>query len=76
MSPEELAEFKPNTVAQEIALKRLQEARKEKGLLDAKEVTDRTEGKAPQFIGFGTTEEVKQTLVEFIDATSQNTDSD
>jgi len=49
-SPKQLATFKPETVAQEIALMRLQQARMRSGLGDAKEITDRTEGKAAQSI--------------------------
>jgi hypothetical protein len=50
MSPDELAEFVPVTVAQEIALARIKQAKKDTGLMDTKEITDRTEGKAPQNI--------------------------
>lgn len=51
MSPKEYKEFKPETVAQEIALARIKAARSSlTGLQDAKEITDRTEGKAPQRI--------------------------
>lgn len=66
MTPAELEEFKPETVAQEIALTRLKQARKGEGLNDAKEITDRTEGKAPQFIGLGGNEEYEQIFVQFI----------
>lgn len=66
MTPEELVEFKPETVAQEIALARIRESKKAGGLHDAKEVTDRTEGKAPQFIGIGGEGDYKKALVEFI----------
>lgn len=50
MEPAELDAFKPQTVAQEIAVARVKQARKDTGLLDTKEITDRTEGKAPQSI--------------------------
>lgn len=51
MSDEELKTFKPQTQFQKIALARVKAARDEKfGLQDAKEITDRTEGKAPQSV--------------------------
>lgn len=51
MTPEQLKEYKPETVAQEIALARIKAAKSgDKGLNDTKEVTDRTEGKAPQSV--------------------------
>lgn len=53
MSPAELGKFEPQTVAQEIAHTRLRQATRVDGLNEAKEVTDRTEGKAPQFVGLG-----------------------
>lgn len=68
MKPAELAKFKPETVAQKIALTRIKEAIKTGGLPDAKEITDRTEGKAPQFIGIGDVDDYdKVALVEFLD---------
>lgn len=80
MSPTEFAEFKPETVAQEIALKRITIAKKDNGLYDAKEVTDRTEGKAPQFIGLGDEKDFKKIIVEFVgddaDSGDSPTDSD
>lgn len=54
MNPEELADFKPETGAQEIALIRYKQAKKANGLNDAKEITDRTEGRAPQAIDLTT----------------------
>lgn len=57
MSDEELAKFKPTTQAEKIALMRVQQAAKDLGLADAKEISDRTEGKAPQFIGTGDKED-------------------
>lgn len=51
LSPKDLATFKPETVAQEIALARIKAAkRQDSGLPDTKEISDRTEGKAPQAI--------------------------
>lgn len=50
MTPQELNEFRPVTMAQSIALKRLLIADTRDGLADAKEITDRTEGKASQAI--------------------------
>lgn len=46
----ELANFEPETVAQKIALQRVRTAITNDGLHDTKEITDRTEGKAPQAI--------------------------
>ena len=48
LSPEEFSSFKPATIAQQIALQRIKTAITNVGLLDTKEITDRTEGKAPQ----------------------------
>lgn len=48
MSDEELAEFIPANQNQKIALKRVQDAVDD--LTTTKEITDRTEGKAPQSI--------------------------
>lgn len=54
MSDEEFAEFEPENQFQKIAYARVKSARDEKfGLADTKEITDRTEGKAPQYIGLG-----------------------
>ena len=51
LTPEELKEYEPKTVAQEIALARIKAAKNgDKGLNDTKEVTDRTEGRAPQSV--------------------------
>lgn len=52
LSPKELASFKPETVAQKIALRRIKAAITEYGLNDTKEITDRTEGKPKQSIDF------------------------
>lgn len=50
LSPEEFEAYQPQTVADEIAQTRVKAARSSKmqGLAEAKEVLDRTEGKAPQ----------------------------
>lgn len=66
MTPSELNDFKPDTVAQKIAMIRLKQALKTDGLSDVKEITDRTEGKAPQFIGLGSGDEYKTALVRFV----------
>lgn len=77
MSDEELADFKPETQAQKIALKRIKIAVTELGLNDTKEITDRTEGKAPQTIDMtndgGKFEPVR---VEIINAQTDNSDTD
>lgn len=51
-------------VVEDLAYARVMDARK--SLNDVKEITDRTEGKAPQFFGFGGDDEYKKLLVEFI----------
>lgn len=80
LPPSELASFKPETVAQEIALARLRAARKmDSGLPDTKEISDRTEGRAPQAIDITTGgERLNIALVEFIepDGDSKNSDKD
>lgn len=76
LSPEDLQEFKPETVAQAIALKRLTMAITNDGLGDTKEVTDRTEGRAAQSIDLTTLgDKINVALVEFVDSGS-NQDSD
>lgn len=50
LKPDELEEYEPETVAQKIALQRIQNAIKSDGLNDTKEITDRTEGKARQAV--------------------------
>ena len=68
MTSTELAEFTPETVAQEIALTRIKEARKVSGLPDVKEITDRTEGKAPQQLDMTTNgESINNPVVMIID---------
>lgn len=57
MTDEEREAFKPATFAERIALKRLEEAEKSGGLQDAREITDRTEGKAPQKVDITTNDE-------------------
>lgn len=69
MSPEELEAFakvpkSERTVAMDIAYSQVLQSRK--SLPHTKEITDRTEGKAPQFIGIGGETEYKKALVEFI----------
>lgn len=67
MSDQELADFVPENQFQKIALARVKAARDQKyGLPDSKEITDRTEGKAPQYVGFGDPADAKKALVEFI----------
>jgi hypothetical protein len=76
MSPEERKKFTPETTAQEIALKQVKEALNNNGLPSAKEITDRTEGKAPQSIDVTTGgEKLNVALVEFVDGT-ENQSSD
>lgn len=48
MSEEDFNDYIPETKAQKIAYNRIRDA--EKSLVDTKEITDRTEGKAPQTI--------------------------
>lgn len=65
MTSQELDDYVPETVAQEIALNRLKEAKK--SLNDVKEITDRTEGKAPQNIDLTSGgETIAPILVKFI----------
>ena len=66
MAPEELDEFVPKTNAQAIAKTRILNARKENGLLDAKEITDRVEGKAQQNIDMTSNGETIGKSVEVI----------
>lgn len=77
MSDDEIENFVPENQFQKIALARVKAARDEKfGLPDAKEISDRTEGKAPQYIGMGNPEDAKKALVEFIYGTADSNDSD
>lgn len=50
MTPDEYNAFVPQTIAQKIAHERIKVAVTTAGLNDAKEITDRTEGKAPQTV--------------------------
>lgn len=52
------------TVVEDLAYTRVVAAKK--SLNDVKEITDRTEGKAPQFIGLGGDDDYKKLLVEFV----------
>lgn len=69
MSPAELKEWAKTpddqrTVAMDLAFERIKAARS--SIADVKEITDRIEGKAPQFIGLGGETEYKKSLVQFI----------
>lgn len=77
MSREELKNYKPKTDFEEIALARLKAARNpNRGLNDTKEITDRTEGKAPQSIDLTTGGKAfEPVVVEFIDSAPKNTDT-
>lgn len=72
----ELKNFQPETVAQKIAYQRVTAAISDQGLQDTKEITDRTEGKAPQSIDVTSDgNELKPILVKFIgveDVTEDN----
>src|SRR6185503_6059898 len=54
MSPEELKRYKPKSVAEEIAMRQAKDARGDlplqPSLPAAREIADRTEGKAPQTV--------------------------
>ncbi len=66
MSPSEFDEYKPETVAQKIAYERLLNAQTSEGLNDTKEVTDRTEGRAPQTIDMTSNGETIGKTVEVV----------
>lgn len=66
MSPDEFKEYKPETMAQKIAYKRLSISVTEAGLYDTKEITDRTEGKAPQTIDMTSNGETIGKTVEVV----------
>ena len=69
LSLDELKEYKPVTVAQKIAYEAIKEASSE--LLYLKEVTDRTEGKAPQAIDHTSGgEKVNIPLIEWVNSTN------
>lgn len=63
------------TVVEDLAFARVLAAKK--SLMDVKEITDRTEGKPPQFIGLGSGDEYKKALVEFVgeDGTDDTTEN-
>ena len=67
LSPDEFKDYVPKTIAQKIAYKRLNIAITEAGLMDTKEITDRTEGKAAQSIDLTTGGEPMTALVQFVD---------
>lgn len=79
MTPEELKAFastpdSERTVAMDIAYSRVLASRK--SLMDTKEITDRTEGKAPQSIDVTTGgDKLNIALVEFIDGTDKDEDT-
>jgi hypothetical protein len=63
LSPAELAVFEPKTVADEIALARVQGAKGKRGLAETVEITDRTEGKAPQTINVNDVNELERLVI-------------
>lgn len=66
MSDEEFESFIPENQFQKIAYARVKSARDEKfGLADAKEITDRTEGKAPQSIDMTSNGETIGAIIGF-----------
>lgn len=74
---DELKTFKPKSVAQKIALQRVMTAITNEGLHDTKEITDRTEGRAPQAIDITTGgEKLNVAMVEFVDGNSKNKNKD
>lgn len=69
MTMDELNDFraKPDMerkVVEELAYRAVMRAKE--SLRDVQEITDRTEGKAPQYIGLGDPADAKKALVEFI----------
>lgn len=76
MSDEELENYVPQTQFEKIALQRIKLAYKANGLLDAKEITDRTEGKAPQSMDVTTGgEKINVALVEFANGKDEDSTS-
>jgi len=78
MTPVKLKEFSKipegeRTVAMDIAY--AQVIQSQKSLLHAKEVTDRTEGKAQQFIDMTTGGEPMKALVQFMDSDADDKDT-
>jgi hypothetical protein len=66
MSPEEFKRFKPANIAEEIALEQVKNARKKAPhvtLAAAKEITDRTEGRAPQRVVVDNTSELERLII-------------
>jgi hypothetical protein len=78
MSDEELQAFVPKNQFQQIALTRIKSAKNNKfGLADTKEITDRTEGKAPQSIDVTTGgDKLNVSLVEFVDGNNKDQSTD
>lgn len=75
MGDKEFEEYIPKTKAQRIAYNRVKEA--EGSLNDAKEITDRTEGKAPQSIDMTTNgESIQMPVVRIIDERQRDTDTE
>lgn len=68
MSDVERAEFKPTTSFQRIALLRIERAERDndKSLDEAREITDRTEGKAKQDIGLSADESIMPLIKGFV----------
>jgi hypothetical protein len=78
MTTAELKEYssKPDTertVVEDLAYSRVIAAKK--SLPDVREITDRTEGKAPQFIGLGDESAFKRLMVEFVGDDGNDGDS-
>lgn len=68
MSDVERAEFKPTTSFQRIALLRIERAERDndKSLDEAREITDRTEGRAKQDIGLSADESIMPLIKGFV----------
>ena len=74
LTPSELVSFQPETVAQKIALGRVNAAFD--SLRDVQEITDRIEGKAQQSVDLTSAgEKLNTALVEFVDGNDKNTSS-
>ncbi len=74
---EEIWNFKPKTVAQDIAFARVRAARDSRlGLADTREICDRVEGKASQAIDITSGgEKLKTALVQFVGEDKEESDS-